>query len=149
MPRRPEGNQLLCDFFVGPRNRQSPTHHLLRVSRVSTIATRQLHVDRSSPLDLGGITANVGAHIIHFLLLPETGSRPTELGPGGHPGTSLSLAWPASHPDTGSSAQPPQAVPKPTPQAGTPGPIQRVQNHPLDTKRLRYVRVDALSGCWG
>ena len=73
--------------------------------------------------------------------LPETSSRPTELGPEGHPGTSLSLAWPASHPDTGSSAQPPRAAPKPTPLAGIPGPVQRAQTPRLDTKRLRYVRL--------
>jgi len=61
-------------------------------------------------------------------------ARPADqnnLGPGGHPGTSLRLAWPASHPEHRLFSTATPGHPQTYTPAGTPGPIPRVQNNHL------------------
>ena len=111
------GNRKLNHAIPHGRRHPNPASRHPRAGLLRQETSRRQNQERS-------VTSVETPGLRHRLPTPR---RRRGIRPGRHPGTSLSLAWPASHPDTGSSAQPPRAVPKPTPQAGTPGPVTRVQ----------------------
>jgi transposase len=78
--------------------------------------------------------------------------QPSSQAREGNRGTTLTPARPAHTPHTSSSAKPlpdphPPYAPAPTTQPGNPAHAHRKRSpEPLDTKRLRYVRVGPCSG---